>query len=209
MRSLHGGRGVIPPDGTYRMMEWALHFPPQGRFDFDLEGAMRLSPEVDSESMMFYAQDHWRYALCPSGVGRRHPNLKEDFFGAQVSLACRNGKSVVACYSLQLSNQAVLGHEDWSWVDEIGGPRRLRWCVPCLDSASRGYALDMIEEVFSPYEVDDLFLDIFGIRLYEYEGRDGAGLQHQDALQCVDAEGSRRGSRGRFRKSSFEPTTGD
>src|SRR3990172_5236015 len=66
LRTAHANKGVVPPDQTYRMMEWALHFPPQGKFEFDLEAAMKLSRKVGSESMMFYTQDHWGYALYPS-----------------------------------------------------------------------------------------------------------------------------------------------
>ena len=163
LRSIHSNKGVISPDQTYRMMEWALHFPPQGKFEFDLEGAMKLSREVGSEAMMFYTQDHWGYALYPSEVGTRHPNLKNDFFGAQVALARQNGMSVVAYYSLLFNNQIVLTHKDWAWVDEKGEPQRMRWYLPCLDSPYRQYALDMIEEIVSHYDVDELFLDIFWV----------------------------------------------
>jgi len=171
LRSIHTNKGVISPDQTYRMMEWALHFPPQGKFEFDLEGAMKLSREVGSEAMMFYTQDHWGYALYPSEVGTRHPNLKNDFFGAQVALARQNGMSVVAYYSLLFNNQIVLTHKDWAWVDEKGEPQRMRWYLPCLDSPYRQYALDMIEEIVSHYDVDELFLDIFGIQFYEYQSK--------------------------------------
>jgi hypothetical protein len=156
------------------MMEWSLHFPPQGKFEFNLEEAMRLAREAGSESMLFYAQDHWGYALFPSDVGVRHPNLTFDFFGKQVSLAREQRMSAVAYYSLQFNNQIVLSHPDWGWVNEKGEPQRLRWNVPCLDGPYRQYVLGMMDEIFSRYEVGELFLDIFGIQfvLYHAEGRD-------------------------------------
>ena len=114
---------MIPPNKTYRMMEWSLHFPPEGKFDFDLEGAMKLTREVGTESVLFYAQDHWGYAHYPSDMGVRHPHLTYDFFGRQVDLARQYGMSAVAYYSLQANNQIIQKHPDWAWVDE----RDSRW----------------------------------------------------------------------------------
>jgi hypothetical protein len=170
----HRSKGIIPPEQTYRMMEWSLHFPPQGKFEFNLEQAMRLAREGGTESMLFYSQDHWGHALYPSDVGVRHPNLTFDFFGKQVSLARQQQMSAVAYYSLQFNNQIVLSHPDWGWVNEKGEPQRVRWEVPCLDSPYRQYVLGMMDEIFSRYEVGELFLDIFGIQfvVYHSEGRD-------------------------------------
>jgi hypothetical protein len=171
LRHAHGKAGIIPPDKTYRMMEWSLHFPPQAKFDFDLEGAMKMTREVGSESVLFYAQDHWGYAHYPSDVGVRHPNLTFDFFGKQVELARQNGMSSVAYYSLQANNQIIMKHPDWGWVDEKGEPMPGRWGTPCLDTPYRQYALGMIEEVCSRYQVGELFIDIFGIQFYRYHSR--------------------------------------
>ena len=59
VHTAHENQGIIPPEKPYRMMEWSLHFPPQGKFDFNLEGAMKMTREVATESVLFYAQDHW------------------------------------------------------------------------------------------------------------------------------------------------------
>ncbi len=170
----HRRKGIIPPGQTYRMMEWSLHFPPQGKFEFNLEKAMKLAREAGTESMLFYAQSHWGHALYPSDVGVRHPNLTFDFFGKQVSLAREQHMSAVAYYSLQLNNQIVLSHPDWGWVNEKGELERIRWYIPCLDSPYRQYALGMLDEISSRYDVGELFLDVFGLQfgLYHGEGRD-------------------------------------
>jgi hypothetical protein len=174
LRAEHAKKGIIPPEKTYRMMEWSLHFPPQGKFEFNLEEAMKLARETGAESMLFYSQDHWGYAHYPSHCGVRHPNLSFDFFGTEVDLARRRGMSAVAYYSLQFNNQIVLSHPDWGWVNEKGEPQRDRWNVPCLDSPYRQYVLGMMDEIFSSYKVGELFLDIFGIQfvLYHSDGRD-------------------------------------
>jgi hypothetical protein len=171
LRFAHQQAGMIAPDKTYRMMEWSLHFPPQGEFDFDLEGAMKLTREVGTESVLIYAQDHWGYAHYPSNVGVRHPHLTYDFFGKQVDLARQYGMSAVAYYSLQANNQIVYAHPDWGWVDEKGAPLPGRWNTPCLDSPYRQYALGMIGEICSRYSVNELFIDIFGIQFVRYHSR--------------------------------------
>ncbi len=174
LQAEHKRKGVISPAKTYRMMEWSLHFPPQGKFEFNLEEAMKRTRDTGTESVLFYAQDHWGYSLYPSDVGVRHPNLTYDFFGKQVSLAKQYGMSAVAYYSLQFNNQLVLSHPDYGVVNEKGEQYRLRWNVACLDGPYRQYVLGMMDEIFSRYEVDELFLDIFGIQfvLYHAEGRD-------------------------------------
>ena len=126
MRTEHEKEGIIPPEKAYRMMEWSLHCPPQAKFEFNLEEAMKLARDAGSESMLFYSHDHWGYALYPSGRGVRHPNLVFDFFGEEVELARQHGMSAVAYYSLQFHHQIILSHPDWGWVNEKGEPQSER-----------------------------------------------------------------------------------
>jgi hypothetical protein len=168
LRVRHQQQGIIPPDKTYRMMEWEFHTPPEGKFEIDLEAALKAARDAGAESMLFYTQDHWGYAFYPTDVGVRHPNLKSDLFGTEVALARKLGMSVVAYFSLQFNNQVVLSHPDWGWVDKNGVQQKLRWYIPCLDSPYRQYVLGMMNEIFSRYEADELFLDIFGRQLTSY-----------------------------------------
>jgi len=173
-RAGHEKQGIISPEKTYRMMEWEFHTPPQENFKIDWEAAVKAAREAGAESMMFYSQDHWGHAFYPSQGAVRHPHLEGDVFGNEVSLARKHGMSVVCYYSLQFNNQIVLSHPDWGWVNEKGEQQNLRWFITCLDSPYRQYVLGMMDEIFSRYEVDELFLDIFGIQfaLYHVEGRD-------------------------------------
>jgi hypothetical protein len=165
---------IVPPNKTYRMMEWECHTPPEGNFEINLEPALAAARDAGAESMMFYSQDHWGYAFYESDVAVRHPHLKGDFFGQEVKIARKLGMSVVCYYSLQFNNQAVLTHPDWGWVNAEGQQQSYRWLITCLDSPYRQYVLAMINELFSRYEIDELFLDIFGIQfvLYTADGRD-------------------------------------
>ncbi len=73
---------------------------------------MALTREAGAECVLLYAQDHWGYALYTSDVGVRHPNLRGNFFGKEVSLAGQHGMSAIAYYSLQFNTQIVLRHSD-------------------------------------------------------------------------------------------------
>jgi len=170
-RAVHEKQGIISPEKTYRTMEWEFHTPPQESFNIDWEAAVKAARDAGAESMMFYSQDHWGHAFYPSQVAVRHPHLEGDLFGNEVSLARRHGMSVVCYYSLQFNNQIVLSHPDWGWVNEKGEQQNLRWLITCLDSPYRQYVLGMMDEIFSRYEVDELFLDIFGIQFVLYHSR--------------------------------------
>lgn len=176
LRAEHEKSGIIPPLKTYRMMEWEFHTPPEERFNINIDGALHAARDAGAECMMFYTQDHWGYAYYPSDVAVRHPHLDRDLFGTETALAHRLGMSVCAYYCLQFNNQSVIAHPDWGWVNEKGSPDRWvmgdrpYWYIACLDGPYRQYALRMIDEIFSRYEVDELFLDIFGIQFILYNG---------------------------------------
>ena len=167
-RAAHEKRGIISPLKTYRMMEWEFHTPPEEDFKINWEDALKAARDSGAESMMFYSQDHWGHAFYPSDVAVRHPHLTGDLFGNEVALARKLGMSVVCYYSLQFNNQLVLKHPDWGWVNDKGEQQDMRWLIICLDSPYRQYVLGMMNEIFSRYEVDELFLDIFGIQFVMY-----------------------------------------
>ena len=166
LQAAHDQRGIIAPNKTYRMMEWECHTPPEGDFNIDLDHALNAARDSGAESMMFYSQDHWGHAFYPSDVAVRHPHLKDDFFGREVAIARKLGMSVVCYYSLQFNNQCVLKHPDWGWVNQKGEQQKMRWLITCLDTPYRQYVLGMMNELFSRYELDELFLDIFGIQFH-------------------------------------------
>ena len=165
--------GIVPPNKTYRSMEWEFHTPPEEGFTINLKAAMAAAHDSGAQALMLYTQDHWGYAFYNTDVGVRHPRLTNDFFGEEVRLAREQGISAIAYYSLQYNNQVVFNHPDWAWVDEQGVKqrRRMRWFLPCLDSPYRQYVLGMMDEIFSRYEVDELFLDTYGIQFHEYLGQ--------------------------------------
>jgi Hypothetical glycosyl hydrolase 6 len=167
----HRQEGIVSPERTFRAMEWEFHTPAQQTFDIHVEGAIAASREAGAEALMFYTQDHWGYAFYPSHSAVHHPNLKFDLFGTECAMARKAGISVMAYYSLQFNNQCAISHPDWAWTSEDGSEQRFygKWHVMCLDSPYRQYVLAMMDEIFSRYEeVDELFLDIFGIQFAMY-----------------------------------------
>jgi hypothetical protein len=172
LRSAHRKRGMIPPEKTYRMMEWEFHTPPQERFDnINIPAAMNASQHAGTECQLFYTQDHWGYAYYLTKAAVPHPHLHYDLFGTEVAESRKRNMSVTAYYSLQFNNQCVLNHPDWGWVNEKGEQQQLRWYITCLDTPYRQYVLGMMNEIFSKYAVDELFLDIFGIQFVLYHSR--------------------------------------
>jgi Hypothetical glycosyl hydrolase 6 len=174
LRAKHEQAGIVSPQKTYRMMEWEFHTPPEERFNIDIEGALHAARNAGAECMMFYTQDHWGYAYYPSDVAVRHPHLDRDLFGTETSFAHKLGMSVCAYYCLQFNNQSIIAHPDWGWTKENGELDRWMmgdrpyWYIACLDGPYRQYVLRMVDEIFSRYEVDELFLDIFGIQFILY-----------------------------------------
>lgn len=170
LRARHEAEGIITPLKTYRMMEWESHTPPEEFFNINFEAALDAAKDAGAEALMFYSQDHWGYAHYMSDVAVRHPHLKVDNLGTEVSIAKKLGMSAATYYSLQFNNQIVLSHPDYGWIDDKGVQQRWdnKWCVVCLDSPYRQYVLGMMDEIFSRYEVQELFLDIFGIQFVAY-----------------------------------------
>lgn len=168
LQAAHRQKGRIAPNKTCRMMEWESHTPPEANFEIDVEGAMKASRDAGAECVMLYTQDCWGYAFYPTKASLVHPNLTYDLFGKEVNLAHQMGISVAAYYCLHFNNQFVLNHPDWGWVDEHGEQHRERWYMACLDSPYRQIVLGMMDEIFSTYEVEQLFLDTFGSQLWNY-----------------------------------------
>jgi len=161
--------GIVPPNETYRMMEWEFQAPPQESFKINVGEAMKATRDAGAESVMVYTQDSWGYCFYPSVAAVRHPHLTDDLFGNEVDLAHKLGLSVCTYYCLQINNQAVLAHPDWGWVDEQGEQQRTAGHLfTCLDSPYRQYVLAMMEEIFSRYQTEELFLDVFGIQFAFY-----------------------------------------
>ena len=124
LRAEHEVAGIISPLKTYRMMEWESHTPPEEHFNINFEAALHAAKDAGAEALMFYSQDHWGYAHYTSDVAVRHPHLKVDNLGTEVSIAKQLGMSAATYYSLQFNNQIVLSHPDYGWTNEKGELQR-------------------------------------------------------------------------------------
>ncbi len=163
-------KGVVLPNKAYRSFEWEDQYPPGAKLDVNWAAAMEATRETGAECVMVYAKCEWGWAYYPTKVGFRHPHLEGDLFGTEVGLARKNGLSVICYYALGWDNEAGLRHPDWIWRDEKGEQHGWRWYVPCLDSPYRQFVLGMLEEIFSNYDIDELWLDDYGIKFGEFYG---------------------------------------
>ena len=157
-------QGKVAAAKVYRMMEWEFHNPPDATFEIDVEGAMRATHDAGAQGVLLYTQSCWGYALYPTNVGVRQPRLDYDLFGRELGVAHEMAMPVTAYYCLQMNHQIVLKNPDWGWVNEKGEQQKYRFNFTCLDSPYRQYVLGMMEEIFSKYTVEELFLDVFGIQ---------------------------------------------
>ena len=155
-------KSIVLPNKTYRTLEWEDQYPPSAHLDVNWPAAMEATRETGAECVMVYAKCEWGWAYYPTNIGFRHPHLQGDLFGTEVDLARRNGLSVIGYYALGWDNEAGLRHPDWIWRDENGEQHGWRWYFPCLDSPYRRFVLGMLEEIFSNYEIDELWLDDYG-----------------------------------------------
>ncbi len=165
--------GIVLPNKTYRTLEWEDQYPPTTKLNVNWTAAMEATRKTSVQCVMVYAKCEWGWAYYPTKVGYRHPHLEGDLFGTEVDLAHKNGLSTIGYYALGWDNMAGLRHPDWIWRDERGLQQHewhYGWYVPCLDSPYRQFVLGMLEEVFSNYEIEELWLDDYGIKFGEFYG---------------------------------------
>jgi len=53
LRAARKQQGIIPPNKTYRMMEWEFDTPPEVDCRSDWEGAMKAARDAGAKSMIF------------------------------------------------------------------------------------------------------------------------------------------------------------
>ena len=129
-----------------------------------------LPEDAGAESMMFYSQDHWGYAHYLSDVAVRHPHLKRRQLGHRGRACPQAGhvRGLLLQFAVQQSDRlepSGLG------LGEREGRSNAGTCAgtsPASTSPYRQYVLGMMNEIFSRYEMAELFLDIFGIQFAAY-----------------------------------------
>lgn len=168
-------KSIVPPNKTYRTLEWEDNYPPSAHLDVNWATAMEATRETGAQCVMVYAKCEWGWAYYPTKIGFRHPHLEGDLLGTEVDLARKNGLSVICYYELGSDNEAGLRHPDWITRDEKGEYGRTFY-YPCLDSPYRQFVLGMLEEIFSNYEIDELWLDDYDLNAYGFYGTGNSPL---------------------------------
>ncbi len=153
-----------------------MPYSPSGNFHIKVEDALKAARDAGAESMMFYSQDHWGYRSTRPKWASVTRISKVIFSAKKWRSARQTGDVGGLLLRLQFNNQCVLKHPDWGWANENAEQQRMRWYITCLDSPYRQYVFSMMHEILSRYEVDELFLDIFGIQFHTYHERSGSVL---------------------------------
>jgi hypothetical protein len=164
-------KGIVLPNKTYRSLEWEDQYPPTAKLDVNWPAAMQATRETGAQCVMVYAKCEGGWAYYPTKVGFQHPHLEGDLFGTEVDLAHQNGLSAIGYCALGWDNQAGLNHPDWIWRDDQERQEHgwgYAWYIPCLDSPYRQYVLGMLEEIFTNYPNDELWLDDYGVKFHQF-----------------------------------------
>lgn len=134
---------------------------------FDPDIFARTLKQARVNSINLFAKCHHGVSYHPTDVGRMHPNLDFDLFGAQLDAVKREGIAATAYISAAWDDLAA-NNRDWLSVvlpedqgafkeDEVAG----HWRFMDFSSAYQDYLLAQVEEVIARYpQIDGLWMDI-------------------------------------------------
>ena len=161
---------------TFRALMIDQHFPdaPYITFEkFNASEQVRKCKKSFVDSLHITMKCHWGYSYYNTKVGVKHPALgARDQAGELIQESRKAGMEAIAYYCILFENLAARRPEDWRFIDKNGksviwcqhnGVAGWRWEMPCFMTGYRQYCLDQIAEFSSKYELDGLFLDIFGL----------------------------------------------
>ncbi len=164
---------------SFRALTIDQHFPDAEfiTFDrFDPDGEVRSYIDAGVDSAHVYAKCHWGYSYYDTRFGLKHPRLGFDMSAEMVPRLKAAGIEAVAYFCYWFETRTSRDHPAWRVVGADGTPaiwrhwhgdvenyRARRWGMVCPGHPEyRAQCLNQIEEIFSTYEYDALFLDIIG-----------------------------------------------
>jgi hypothetical protein len=57
--------GIVPPNKTYRSLEWEDQYPPSAKLDVNWPAAMQATRDTGAQCVMVYAKCEWGWAYYP------------------------------------------------------------------------------------------------------------------------------------------------
>lgn len=162
---------------TYRTLMIDQHFPdaPYITFSkFDAEEQVRKCKEAFVDSVHVTMKCHWGYSYYNTKIGTKHPALGErDQVAELVKSLKKESMEAIGYYCILFDNLASRRHNEWKFMDENGKPAFVHflmniniphsWEMDCIMTGYREYCIAQIKEFCSLYDIDGVFLDIFGM----------------------------------------------
>ena len=122
---------------------------------------------LDVDSLLLYAKDHWGNVYHKSSFSKRHRNVPQDLFGEVLSGVKKHGVNVEAYTTVGWDEDSARKHPEWVMLTGEHQPIRMndgkfaaKWSWLCLNSPYRDYFLRQMDELIGNYDFEGLFLDI-------------------------------------------------
>lgn len=146
---------------------------------FNAEEFVQTLQKAHVTSINLFARCHHGFNYYPSKVGRMHPSLKFDLFGAQLHAVRDAGMRALAYTTAAWSEDTCDFHPDWMQIsadgvlgskplfeDGFGNLKSRAWRSLCLNNeAYVDYMLREIREIYDLYQPDGFWIDI----IHQYE----------------------------------------
>ena len=161
---------------TARQIHLDFHTPPWaegiGR-DFDAKEFAGVLADAQVQVLVAFAKCHHGLSYFDTEVGKRHPGLSFDLFGAILE-ACRSRD--IACeayFSLNVDEEIARAHPEWHALKEDGSPitsqvladgSELYWTWLCDNRGAYldGFFFPHVLEFLRGHDVDGLWFDMAG-----------------------------------------------
>lgn len=135
--------------------------------DFDPERFVAILSEARVNWITLHAKCHHGNCYYPTKLGRMHPGLTFDLFGAMLDVCHRAGINVEAYLSVVWDEWAAEQHPEWLQIDAHGkqvgrGPMDLegRWRWLCMGGSYADHLAAQTEEILARYDPDGFLYDI-------------------------------------------------
>jgi hypothetical protein len=208
---------------TFITMTMDQHFPDADYISFDgfsAEEEVQNVLEAGFDSLFVFTKCHWGYTYHDTAIGTKHPALGErDMLQELVQTCNRHKVEAIAYHSIVFDNLAVRMHPEWSllnrqgepmiWnregkpmfdgfaqVDKSQGAQQWRFNEACINTGYRDYTMALLREIVSNYDIDGVFIDIFGVsihcfcpeclKLYALRGIDPYSLKREEVFDRIE-----------------------
>lgn len=146
---------------------WSFGMQSRGTFhigdDPDLEGAVEAAAEAGMTEAIIFGKDHTGFCFHPTKIGTPHPHLKINLTGRMTELLHQHGMKSIAYVNFGLDGEMGRRHREWVQQSEPGQDTLYtedHFVAICIfTSYLDEYLIPVIEEMFTDYGIDGVFLD--------------------------------------------------